>query len=151
MNRQLRGVMALILFAASASCHDALSAEPSKVAWHTDIQSAWKAAQQQGRPLLVFVTRYNCFYCTQMKLRTYENLQIAGAINRSFVPLVIDGSVDSPLVRELKVQAFPATFVISPQAVILDRIDGYVPPEVLARRLSAKPTAPIMAKMTQGG
>lgn len=118
--------------------------EVVRVAWHSDVQNAWQATQQQGQPMLVFVTRDNCFYCTQMKSRTYSDATVAGTIKSSFVPLELDGSGNSPLLKDLKVTAYPTTFVISPKAVILDRIDGYVAPDVLARRLSAlRPPVPV--------
>lgn len=110
-------------------------AAPAKVTWHTTVESAWQLTRQQGRPLLVFVTRDDCAYCVKMKDRTFSHATVAEAINRGYVPLVLDGGVPSPLLRELKVSMYPATFVISPQAVILARIDGFVPPEALASRL----------------
>ena len=111
-------------------------AELGSVAWQTDVESAWSATRSNGRPLLVFVTRSHCAFCVQMKDRTYGNVAVAGAINRSFVPLVLDGGTTSPLLKELHVSVYPSTFVISPQAVILARIDGYVPPEAMAQRSS---------------
>ncbi len=107
------------------------------VAWHHDVKSAWKSTQQQGRPLLVFVTTSHCLYCTKMKQATYSNAAVAATINRSFVPLVLDGQAPSPLLQDLVVKAFPATFIISQDAVILDRLDGYVPPDKLMARLAA--------------
>ncbi|MBI3836818.1 MAG: thioredoxin family protein [Planctomycetia bacterium] len=122
----------------------ARASDVAKVNWHTNVQEAWKTTQQQGRPLLVFVTRDDCFYCSQMKDRTYSNLAVALAINQSFVPLVLDGGGQSALVKELKVTSYPSTFVISPQAVIVGRIDGYVTPEVLTTRLLAlRPQVPV--------
>jgi thioredoxin-related protein len=122
----------------------AIAADATKVAWHSDVESAWKITQEHGRPLLVFVTRESCLYCVQMKEGTYNDVAVAGAVNRSFVPLVIDGGGKSQLLRDLRVSAYPSTFVISPQAVILDRIDGYVPPEKLANRLnSLRPYVPV--------
>ena len=122
----------------------ALADETTKVAWHRDVANAWKATRQHGRPLLVFVTREDCFYCTQMNRRTYSNLTVAGAIHQSFVPLVLDGGTPCPLLEDLHVTAYPCTFVISAQAVILDRIEGFVAPEVLANRLNAlRPQVPV--------
>jgi hypothetical protein len=71
-----------------------------------------------------------------MKETTFAHPVVAGGISRSFVPLVVDGTVPTPLVNELRVSAYPATFIISPQAVILARIDGYVDPATLAGRLN---------------
>ena len=132
-----------LLLAVSAP---ALSAgETAGVSWRTDVTDAWRATQLDGRPLLVFVTRGNCYYCTQMKDRTYSNAQVAATINQSFVPLVLDGSVNSQLLQELHVTVFPSTFVISPQAVVMQRIDGYVPPEAMALRLnSVRPQMPLV-------
>ncbi len=122
----------------------AIAADATKVAWHDNVESAWKITQEHGRPLLVFVTRESCFYCVQMKERTYNDIAVAGAVNQSFVPLVIDGGGKSQLLKDLRVSAYPSTFVISPQAVILDRIDGYLPPEKLASRLnSLRPHLPV--------
>ena len=122
----------------------AAASDQAPVSWHTNVQDAWKATQQQGRPLLVFVTRNDCFYCTKMKDRTYNDLTVAGAIRGGFVPLVLDGAVSSQLLKELKVSVYPSTFVISPQAVIMERIDGYVTADVLSSKLSAlRPQLPV--------
>jgi len=122
----------------------AMASDAAKVSWHTDVPTAWKVTQEQGRPLLVFVTRGDCYYCSQMKDRTYNNVAVAMAINQSFVPLVLDGAGQSALLKELKVTSYPSTFVISPQAVIMGRIDGYVAPEVLATRLlGMRPQVPV--------
>src|SRR5215813_5037607 len=73
--------------------------EVPKVVWHRDAQTASKATRERGRPLLVFVTKDDCYYCTQMKDRTSTDATVAGTINRSFVPLVLDGSSNSPLLK----------------------------------------------------
>jgi hypothetical protein len=121
-----------------------VAGDVAKVVWHSNVQDAWKVTREQDRPLLIFVTRGNCQYCTQMKDRTYRDATVAGAINQSFVPLVLDGGGNSPLLKELNVTAYPCTFVVSPQAVILDRIDGYMAPAVLSGRLNAlRPALPV--------
>jgi thioredoxin-related protein len=127
-------VLILVLLAGSMPL---AAVEPASIAWHHDVTRAWQSTQQQGRPLLVFVTTNHCMYCTKMKQGTYSNAAVAATINRSFVPLVLDGEAPSPLLKDLAVKAFPATFIISPGAVILDRMDGYVAPDKLMARLAA--------------
>jgi protein disulfide-isomerase len=124
--------------------------EAPTVAWHTQLDSAWAQSCQQGRPLLVFVTCENCRFCDRMKQGTFARADMAEAINRSFVPLTLDGSVDTPLVKELNVKYYPVTFIISPQAVILARIDGYVSPEQLAARLASMPSTAATSNVAQG-
>ena len=107
------------------------------VGWQTDVNQAWKMTQQQDRPLLVFVTSEDCAYCVKMKNSTYADSFVRAQIAACFVPLELNGRDASPLVKDLHVESYPTTFIISPRAVILDRISGYVPPEALAKRLDA--------------
>ena len=72
------------------------AAEQPAVVWHHDVKTAWQSTQQQNRPLLVFVTSSHCLYCTKMKQGTYANATVAATINRSFVPLVLDGEAPLP-------------------------------------------------------
>ncbi len=118
-----------------------------EVAWHKDIEAAWQSTQQNGRPLLVFVTRDQCYYCDKMKEGTYANPLVVASLRASFVSLILDGRGQSPLLRELNVKGYPSTFVISPDAVVLDRIDGYVTPEALATRLKAIRPRPPSSKL----
>ena len=130
----IRCVLVLALLAGTLPL---AAAEQAAVAWQHDVNRAWQSTQQQGRPLLVFVTTSHCLYCTKMKQGTYANAAVAATINRSFVPLVLDGEAPCPLLKDLAVKAYPATFIISPSAVILDRVDGYVAPDKMMSRLAA--------------
>lgn len=148
MNAIVRmGCVMLILLTPVAP---AVAGDAGKVAWHNDVEVAWKETQQHGRPLLVFVTKEQCFYCVQMKDRTYSDASVAGTIRASYVPLVLDGGGNTQLLKDLRVTSFPSTFVISPQAVILDRIDGYLAPEAFAKRLNSwRPPYVPVAKMAK--
>lgn len=128
-----------------------LAAEGAQeVAWQKDIAQAWQTTQENGRPLLVFVTRDHCYYCTKMKDGTYASPAVARSVQAAFVPLMLDGADQTPLLRELNVRGYPSTFIISAQAVVLDRIDGYVTPEVLANRLMALRPRPPSGKLASG-
>jgi len=128
-----------------------LAAEGAReVAWQKDIAQAWQETQQDGRLLLVFVTRAHCYYCAKMKDGTYASPVVARSVQAAYVPLMLDGADQTPLLRELNVRGYPSTFVISPQAVVLDRIDGYVSPEVLANRLKALRPRPPSGKLAAG-
>jgi protein disulfide-isomerase len=127
----LSGIVLLCAVTAGA----AEKRKSANVSWHTDVSQAWQQTQKNRRPLLIFVTHENCAFCTKMKTGTFVDGRVTAKIQRGFVPLVVDASDKSPLLKELNVKAYPATFVVSPDAVVLDRIDGYVTPEALAKRL----------------
>ncbi len=117
----------------------ALASAAEKVTWHEDVHRAWEISQAQNRPMLVFVTRRDCLPCAKMKVGTYTNGAVASTINDRFVALTLDAARPTPLLKDLAVKAYPATFVISPDAVILQRIDGFVSPEQMSARLAAIP------------
>jgi uncharacterized protein YyaL (SSP411 family) len=130
--RLLPAACALVAYVSAAS----LAGELDKVAWHTDVGEAWQKSQVQQRPMLVYVTHRNCVFCVKMKQKTWTDDRVARAIREGYVPLTVDGTVPSPLMKDLAVSGYPTTFVISPQAVILERFTGYVAPEALATRLA---------------
>ena len=116
--------------------HPSIAGEASHVRWFNNVNEAWRASQSQDRPLLVFVTRSDCLPCAKMKVGTYTDPAVAAAINDRFVPLAIDATLPSQLLKDLAVIGYPATFVISPQAVILQRMDGYVSAAQMTAKLA---------------
>ena len=80
-----------------------------------------------------------------MKRGTWSDARIARAIRQGYVPLALDGTHSSALLKELNVAAYPTTFVISPKAIVLERINGYVAPEALAARLTTLESNKIQA------
>lgn len=131
--KTLTVALALMIVASRVS-----AAEPNAPFWHTDVATAWRTAQTERRPLLVFVTRDNCLFCVKMKRGTLVDPRVAAAIQAGYVPLLVDATQPSPLTKELAVSAFPTTFVISTEAIVLDRIDGYMAPETLSTRLAMR-------------
>ena len=119
-----------------AGCLPAGATEPP-LRWQSDATTAWKDAQSEHKYLLVFVTRSGCGPCQRMKVESFADPALAKALAKHFVALQLDGSGSSPLLSDLRVQAYPATFIISRDAVIVDRIDGYVDAAHLGQRLAA--------------
>jgi protein disulfide-isomerase len=125
------------------------AAEVGRLAWHTDVAAAWNITQREHRPLLVFVTHDHCLYCDKMKDGTFAEAAVASAIKRSYVPLTLDGAVRTALVKDLAVTSYPTTFVISPEAVVLDRIEGFVAAKELMARLAAAKSSRPAGKLAQ--
>ena len=116
------------------------------VAWQPGVSQAQAVAAQQSRPMLIFVTSSSCGYCTKMKRDSLANENVVSMINGSFVPLKLDANRDRRLVEQLRVDAFPTTFVVAPDGRVVDR-DSRIPSReaVLAafgrRRTAAGPAS----------
>ncbi|HEV7225649.1 MAG TPA: thioredoxin family protein, partial [Pirellulales bacterium] len=105
------------------------------IEWSHDVDAAWQQTVREGRPLLLFITRSRCKYCVQMKTATLVDAQVADQVMSDFVPVAIDPESDPELIRELNVKSFPTTLIVSPDALMLDQIKGYLPPAEFQKRL----------------
>lgn len=114
------------------------SVRAEEIAWQHDTETAWRQTVSQHRPLLLFITRTHCKYCTQMKTVTFADEQVRELVNGGFVPLAVDPTSDAELIKELKITAFPTTLIISPDEGLLDQFKGYLPPAEFARRLNRR-------------
>ena len=103
-------------------------AAAEEILWRHDTEGAWRQTVGERRPLLVFVTRDHCKHCARMKSETFADPQVRELVRNEFVPLEIDAASDRELIKELQIATFPTTLVISPEADLLDRFKGYVPP-----------------------
>lgn len=118
-------------------CSCGASARGGDIAWLSDADQAWQRSVSEGRPLLLFITRSNCKFCTQMKRETFADAEVKAQISAQFVPLAIDPKTDPALIKDLKVTSFPTTLIISSDGFALDRIKGYLPPRRFQERLTA--------------
>jgi thioredoxin-related protein len=112
------------------------TARAADLDWQSDLDAAWQQSRQEQRPLLVFLTTSGCRYCTLMQTTTFTDPGVAELIERGFVPAAVDAKNAAWLVKSQKVGTFPTTLVISSEAQVIDRINGYVKPADLKPRLA---------------
>lgn len=106
---------------------------------HADVDAAWAAAQKSGRPLLVFVTAADCFFCKKMVRQTLSHPQIALANNQRFETTLLHQDDRPELVEQLGVKAFPTTLVVAPSGSVVDGLRGFVEPQKFAERFLIDP------------
>jgi hypothetical protein len=111
-----------------------------QVIWASTLDEAWQLAQEHERPMLVFVTRPGCKYCTRMKAITYADEQVAREVNNRFVPVIVTPSTAVELIKKLDIRHFPTTLVITTDYYVVEQVKGYVPPAELHRRLNVLAT-----------
>ncbi len=127
----------LISIIAVGSIGERSSANDTRLdGWKTSHQEAWRAAQTEQRPMLIYITTENCVYCRKMVQETLTDDNVARDIQASFVPVNLTAQGNRILVRKLRVRSYPTTVIISPRSVVLDYMSGYVSPEEMQVRLA---------------
>jgi thiol:disulfide interchange protein len=133
MNRMIAaGLTWALLLAASA----ALAGE---IEWRSDFREAWKEAQGQRRPVLLYFTVDSCGYCRKMERETWRDQMVVESVAKDYVPIKIDGSDQSDLVERLGVAAFPTTWIIVPgnEDDDIQVLTGYLAPTKMRQALES--------------
>lgn len=128
MDRRLLACLCLAACFAAGSVIAAMPGEPekSKIAWQTDLKAAHKVAVKQQKPMLVVFGAEWCVYCKKLESETLERPGMAEYVRKEFVPVHLDFDQSAEIAEVLDVKALPCTVILSPEADLLGRIDGYV-------------------------
>lgn len=106
-------------------CAVTSSVSADQVNWTADVEGALKTANQTGQLVLMKFTADWCGYCKKMERETFTRPAVASVVNQQFVPVLVDADKHKQLVKHLKIRSLPSILVVSPQMVILKRIEGY--------------------------
>jgi len=113
-----------------------------EVLWLRSYEQAVETARRFQRPLLVYVTHPQCRFCRQMESATYADAGIVNRLNGHFVAVRIDASEQPDLAARLRVAGYPSTLIAGRDLRLVDRADGFVPPDSFAKRLDAVTGSP---------
>ncbi|MEM7810168.1 MAG: thioredoxin family protein [Planctomycetota bacterium] len=122
---------ALSLAFAPASGH----AADAPAGWQTDIYAAHQASLKTGKPMVVVVGAEWCHFCKKLENETLVDPTMAGYIGANFVPVHLDFDQNKPIAKVLEIQSIPSTVILSPEADLLGRVDGFQVPRDYWERL----------------
>lgn len=118
-----------IALASLASLSPAESAEPAaanqKIKWHKSLKSAHKLAVETDKPMLIVFGASWCHYCHKLERETLSDKRLVATIERDFIPVHLDFERDAKVAKILEVERLPCTVVLSPEADLLQKTEGY--------------------------
>jgi thioredoxin-like negative regulator of GroEL len=101
------------------------TAGAADIQWRRDYGQALEESAKSGKPLLVQVSADWCGFCQKMKAETLRDAHLIRHVNDCFIPLWLDADKDERLVKQFKVEALPATVIVSPKRLIEQRLVGF--------------------------
>lgn len=118
--------LALGSFTSIASAESADFGEtPQKLKWHKSLKAAHQLAVETDKPLLIVFGASWCHYCHKLERETLSDSRMVAAIERDFIPVHLDFDRDSKVAKILEVKRLPCTVVLSPDADLLLKSEGY--------------------------
>ena len=111
--------------------------QPTGLVWQADLYSAHKLAVRDGKPMLLVFGAEWCGWCKKLEKSTLGDPQMVRYINSTFVPVHIDVDEQKKVAEILEVETLPCTIVLSPDADLLGRLEGFDNPPGLYQKLAA--------------
>ncbi|GIX03424.1 MAG: hypothetical protein KatS3mg113_0430 [Planctomycetaceae bacterium] len=109
-----------------ACAQSALGIFPSRsIRWQENLRTAHHLAVQAQRPLLIVFTATWCHYCHKLIRESLSDRALVTYIERQFIPTLLDYDREQRIARILEVDALPCLLVLSPQADLLIKQQGY--------------------------
>ncbi len=130
----------LMMFAGLAVAHAAppfgFAKPKSEIEWADDIFAAHKLAQAQNKPMLLVFGADWCGYCKKLEQQTLTNPQLVEYINKTYIAVHLDADKDEKVTEILEVKGLPCTIILSPDADLLGRIEGFHQPSAFYQKLA---------------
>jgi thiol-disulfide isomerase/thioredoxin len=105
--------------------------------WEADFEAARARARAVGRPVFVYFDAGWCSWCQQYTRDTLDKPSVRRALEREFVPVVVDFDARPDLVQRYGGKGLPFTVILAPDGTILNRFVGVMTPADLLDLLRA--------------
>jgi thioredoxin-related protein len=127
MNTISRRSLCLCAVAIVACSWRVFAADPPSggIKWQTDLRAAHRLSQQTNKPMLFVFGADWCTWCKKLEKTTLTDQELVTYINANFVPIHIDADRDPRVVKILEAEGLPCAVVLSPNADLLGRIEGF--------------------------
>lgn len=109
----------------------------SKIKWQKNLKTAQKLALQQDKPIMIVFGASWCTFCHKLERETLGDRRIAALIEREFIPVHLDFNKEERVAKILEVERLPSTVILTPQADLLLKFDGYAEPKEYQSSLSS--------------
>lgn len=113
------------------------SSTASKIHWQSNLKSAQKLSYKQGKPILIVFGATWCGPCKKLEKETFGDPQTAEMIEQQFIPVHLDYDHEPRIVKILEIERVPCTVILTPDADLLHRSEGYANPKEFQAKLTA--------------
>jgi hypothetical protein len=111
-----------------------------KFSWK-NVMEGWREAQQQRKPLLIYVSMPQCAYCRKLEREAFAESRLQELIKTRFVAVQAVADRDIELIQRWGIRVYPTVLVISPENKIAWSAVGYKEPGSLYEELLTLTTA----------
>ncbi|MBI2843134.1 MAG: thioredoxin domain-containing protein [Armatimonadetes bacterium] len=104
-----------------------MNTEKSQINWREWSPDVLKLAEREDKPILLAITAAWCHWCHVMDHTTFENAEVADAVNQWFVPVRADTDRRPDLNTRFNMGGWPTVAFLTPEGDVLTGAT-YLPP-----------------------
>ncbi len=101
----------------------------------SDVEAALRRSHRSDKPVVAYITMDGCQYCELMRSRTLVNDEVQAIVARDFESVLLHREAELNWTAQHNIRIYPTTLVIDSAGAVVDRIEGYVPPNAFLNRL----------------
>ena len=109
----------------------------SKINWNEYSEEAFKKAQEEGRPIFIYVTASWCFWCQAFEEDVLEREEVASYINQHFTPVFLDYDARPDLGGKYQQGGLPTIVLLAPDRELIINYPGYIEKDKFMQLLRA--------------
>ncbi|MEM8669588.1 MAG: protein kinase [Planctomycetota bacterium] len=95
--------------------------DSAAIRWQTDLRKAYTKAQVERKPLLLHFYIEECNWCEKLEQGCFQDPAVRQEINRSFVPVRVDGARASNLTQKFDVAKFPTDVLLALEGNVISK------------------------------
>lgn len=98
----------------------------SKIGWYEYSGDAFKKAQEQGKPIFIYVTASWCFWCRAFEEDVLETEEVASYINQHYIAVFLDYDARPDLGGRYQRGGLPTLVFLAPNREPIASLTGYM-------------------------
>jgi len=124
----------VLLLSTAAQSPPAPEAKPEEKAiraipWQKSFAEAREASVKSQKPLLIDFGAEWCGFCKKLDRETFADAAVIRLVTESFVAVKVDTDKEPDLAKKYEIQGLPTLIFLSPGGEVLERLEGFRPPE----------------------
>lgn len=105
-----------------------------EIAWRPWGEEAFRAAEREGKPVLLSISAVWCHWCHVMDETSYSDDRVIELVNGKYIPVRVDSDRNPDINRRYNQGGWPTTAFLSPDGSLLAGAT-YLPPETMRKAL----------------
>jgi thioredoxin-related protein len=132
---------ALVLVLAVLPLLSDLRAASGNIEWHAYDAGLARSRYEKKKAFIYFHAEW-CTYCAEMDRKTFTDPEVAGLLNRSFIPIRVDADRDRAAASLFRVKGLPDIWFMTEAGEVIGHRAGFIPPDQMLKILNTVLTDP---------